>query len=83
MSVKQDMERIKEQIEGLPPDDKAYLQSLIPSIMQHAPRLSSIIERFDGLGMMLIGNMASLASESGRERIAKAAKEVFGDETQV
>lgn len=79
MSVKQEVQALKDGLDALPPEDQAFLASLIPIIAEHGPRAAEIIPRIPGFGLMGLLSLAQHAlTEKGRERLAGAFKEVFG-----
>ena len=78
MSVKQELEYLKDSLERLPPEDKEFIQGLIPVVGPHIPRLAATLEKIPNILGVLMSVAMSAATQAGRERITKAAKEVFG-----
>lgn len=78
MSVKQDLQAIKDSFEFLDPNDQAFIMSLVPFLSENMPKLVAIIEKIPDVEMRFLGLGMSAVSQAGRERLVKAVKEVFG-----
>lgn len=77
MSVKQDLQALKDGFTTLPPEEQRFLGQFVPFLSQHLPRVVAIVDKIPNFAGIALSIAMSAATTAGRERIAKAAKEVF------